>query len=433
MYSTMGSLDPQNDWPFVRNRILAGADFDAFLAGKTMTGRRANAHKMLMCDTIVDPNFNPEVLARIRPLTSEYKIWSAWEGADLFLFFTVIPGRNETTAIFGEDEFGNAFSKRLKLSALNIECGEPNTDVTVQASVGGSTITLHDDGDFDNDFDFVANDGVFTNFWQPPFFETNLTATFPNSGTSASAFTDRFTVRVRETDHPFGLLVADAGSNFKAEEGTFVELDGTVSKLDLPDIFLPLFYTWEQISGPTVTLSDADSPFANFTAPAFQTFAEGTPNPNLVRIRLLVTDLELDDGTIIGDIATDEVTIEIIAAGSGGGGGGGCFIATAAYGADSAADVMVLRQFRDEFLLGNAPGRAFVKAYYNLSPPMASYIADRPTLRTAVRVGLAPVVLGARVAIGTSPDEKVFIGTMLWLILAGSVILFSRRRRQHAN
>ncbi len=80
----------------------------------------------------------------------------------------------------------------------------------------------------------------------------------------------------------------------------------------------------------------------------------------------------------------------------GGGGGGGCFIATAAYGTDRAGDVQVLRRFRDEHLLTNAPGRAFVRMYYQYSPPVADLIAGSEVLKTLVRTSLVPVVFAIR-------------------------------------
>ncbi len=70
-----------------------------------------------------------------------------------------------------------------------------------------------------------------------------------------------------------------------------------------------------------------------------------------------------------------------------------CFIATAAYGSPMAKDVMVLRQFRDHYLLTNAFGRGFVEAYYKVSPPIASFIAQHEVLRAATRGVLTPVIL----------------------------------------
>jgi hypothetical protein len=72
---------------------------------------------------------------------------------------------------------------------------------------------------------------------------------------------------------------------------------------------------------------------------------------------------------------------------------GMCFIATAAYCTPAAAEIDVLRQFRDEFLLQNPPGRAFVNLYYDVSPPVADFISEHEVLRTVVRGGFVdPVV-----------------------------------------
>lgn len=63
----------------------------------------------------------------------------------------------------------------------------------------------------------------------------------------------------------------------------------------------------------------------------------------------------------------------------------GCFIATACYGADNAPDVLALRVFRDKVLLSSEAGRAFVRFYYLLSPPIANMIASRNFSRSVVR------------------------------------------------
>ena len=73
--------------------------------------------------------------------------------------------------------------------------------------------------------------------------------------------------------------------------------------------------------------------------------------------------------------------------------GCGCFIATAAYGTDTAKELDILREFRDTVLLPNSLGAKFVSFYYRTSPPIANFISQHEVLRTVVRVGLVdPIV-----------------------------------------
>jgi len=72
----------------------------------------------------------------------------------------------------------------------------------------------------------------------------------------------------------------------------------------------------------------------------------------------------------------------------------GCFIATAAYGTDTAQEIDILREFRDEILLPNNLCSQFVSFYYRNSPPIADYISKREMLRTIVREGFVDPIVG---------------------------------------
>jgi len=62
-----------------------------------------------------------------------------------------------------------------------------------------------------------------------------------------------------------------------------------------------------------------------------------------------------------------------------------CFVATACYGSVDHPAVLDLRVFRDERLLPHFLGRAFVAAYYTISPPIANFLVRHPILAQLVR------------------------------------------------
>ena len=100
-------------------------------------------------------------------------------------------------------------------------------------------------------------------------------------------------------------------------------------------------------------------------------------------------------------------------------GGPYCFIATAAYGSPLDPHLDTLRNFRDRYLLTNAPGRAFVSFYYRHSPLLADYIAERDWLRAIVRALLTPLVYALE-----------YPWMALLVVLLTIALLLGRRRRK---
>jgi len=70
-----------------------------------------------------------------------------------------------------------------------------------------------------------------------------------------------------------------------------------------------------------------------------------------------------------------------------------CFVATAAYGTDTAKEIDLLREFRDKVLLPDSLGARFISLYYEIHRPIADLISRHEVLRTLVRVGFVdPIV-----------------------------------------
>jgi hypothetical protein len=108
--------------------------------------------------------------------------------------------------------------------------------------------------------------------------------------------------------------------------------------------------------------------------------------------------------------------------------GRSCFIATAAYGTPVAEEIQILRQFRGEHLLTNPLGQALVDIYYTVSPPMAEFITEHPSLKPIVRVGLLPAVAMSAVVVNTTPTHKATAIGLLVVVSAAVAVWIKRRR-----
>jgi PKD repeat protein len=145
-------------------------------------------------------------------------------------------------------------------------------------------------------------------------------------------------------------------------------------------------YEWDFDGNGTYDASTA-------TTPVSYTFTSAGTYTAMVR----VTD---DQGGTATGQTTITVTNDGAEVGQGGGAksgsGGGCFIASAAFGSYLEPHVEVLRDFRDNYLLTNGPGTAFVKLYYEISPPIADYISRHDGVKLVIRILLTPVVYAVK-------------------------------------
>jgi peptide/nickel transport system substrate-binding protein len=98
--------------------------------------------------------------------------------------------------------------------------------------------------------------------------------------------------------------------------------------------------------------------------------------------------------TITG--ASDSLTHATVITAQIPGAGGPCLIATATYGSELTDEVQFLRNFRDNSILKTKAGSNFMAVfnawYYSFSPSVAQLIREHPTVRTAAKFTLYPLI-----------------------------------------
>jgi len=192
-------------------------------------------------------------------------------------------------------------------------------------------------------------------------------------------------------------LVAQADAcyefvNWTGDVGTIADVNAATTTITMNDDY-SITANFEEISSVQYDLTTSSTEGGSVTEPGegVFTYNEGTavdlvaiPDEGYQFVNWTgdvgtIADVEASTTTITmnGDYT---ITANFVAAPS-----GGCFIATAAYGTSTAEQLDVLREFRDSVLLESAVGSQFVALYYQLSPPVADFIAGSSFLRTLVR------------------------------------------------
>ena len=115
------------------------------------------------------------------------------------------------------------------------------------------------------------------------------------------------------------------------------------------------------------------------------------------------------------DVTSNATTVNVVTAPS------PCYIATATYGTPLDRRIDILRDFRDEVLMTNPIGEAFVSTYYRTSPPIADALRGNDGLRTITRSTLIdPLVSLSKFALN---------GILLVFIIGLTTVLSFRKDR----
>ena len=299
-------------------------------------------------------------------------------------------------------------------------------DIIADVSAATTTITMNRDC------------AIMANFAEipetPEIVQYSLTTSSTSGGSVNVPGEGTFTY---DADRVLDLVArADSGYRFVNWTGdvtAIANVNGASTTITMNDDY-SIVANFEKIPVGQVTLTVSSSTWGSVTIPGEATFTydketvvnlKAEPDEGC---RFLVWIGDVDD---IADVTAASTTItmnddysitatfELV---------GGCFIATAAYGTPMAEEIQILRDFRDGYLLTNPVGKALVEFYYRLSPPMAEFITEHPSLKPIVRAGLAPAVAMSTVAVNTTPAEMAAMVGLLVLLSVALATWATRRR-----
>lgn len=108
----------------------------------------------------------------------------------------------------------------------------------------------------------------------------------------------------------------------------------------------------------------------------------------------------------------------------------GCLIATATYGTELAPQVQLLREIRDDSLLGTSSGTAFLAGfnefYYTFSPTISDWERTSPEFREVVKLILTPLLSTLSILHHVNIDsEQEMLGYGIGIILLNAGIYFA--------
>ena len=203
---------------------------------------------------------------------------------------------------------------------------------------------------------------------------------------------------------------ADAGVDQTVLEKSTASLDGSNSHD--PDDGIES-YQWKQAAGQSVTFSDPTSARPTFEAPSFDDTGD----------KLLVFDLIVTDNGGLQSSDSTTVSVSNFENDNPGASGGGCFIATAAFGSPTERQIIILRKFRDRYLIPNPLGYNFVNIYNTCLPPLANLISEYDILRMAAKWILLPIVGVCWLALKLGLIPTVVFAVLMAVLLTVSINL----------
>lgn len=105
-----------------------------------------------------------------------------------------------------------------------------------------------------------------------------------------------------------------------------------------------------------------------------------------------------------------------------------CFTRRALTGTSMQPAIILLRDFRDSYMLNNMLGTKFTSYYYRISPTISAFISDSETLKFLVRILLIPFIFIA--AIFTAQGGFTYaLVTIMQIILV--IVLYRQLKTKH--